>query len=431
MNRAVVRNVSVGVCAALMVAPVGVVDLVAEAAGETITTIPLAAGSIPEAVAVAPDGTAYSVNRDTGTLSRIPAGSALPVQNLPTGGDQPYSAAVLSNGDVFVTNRSTDTIARIRPGVFGVPRLYPVGREPWGITATPDDTVYATTLGADTIVRINRGSVIVNSTIPLLAGSQPKDIAFSTIDRRLYVANSATGTVGRVNPVSGAVQYLPLPAGAEPRGVAVAEDGSVYVTDIGLGAVHWFRPGADTVSRTTILAGVTFPSDVAAAADGSVLVALYDTSRLQRFRNGAPGETIELGAGRGPDRVAVGPDGTAYTADFSGDSVSRIEFPAPPPPDLGTVTTLKPQQVRRHKAKLLAGVTTVDQATTVRIHYGRNRALTRKSHVVQVRTVQAGRTRTLKKKIVDLRRHKRYWFRVEGIADGTLLTGNVRRFRTR
>ena len=246
MNRAVVRNVSVGVCAALMVAPVGVVDLVAEAAGETITTIPLAAGSIPEAVAVAPDGTAYSVNRDTGTLSRIPAGSALPVQNLPTGGDQPYSAAVLSNGDVFVTNRSTDTIARIRPGVFGVPRLYPVGREPWGITATPDDTVYATTLGADTIVRINRGSVIVNSTIPLLAGSQPKDIAFSTIDRRLYVANSATGTVGRVNPVSGAVQYLPLPAGAEPRGVAVAEDGSVYVTDIGLGAVHWFRPGADT-----------------------------------------------------------------------------------------------------------------------------------------------------------------------------------------
>lgn len=187
---------------------------------------------------------------------------------------------------------------------------------------------------------------------------------------------------------------------------------------------------ANTVTRTTVLPGESFPSDAAAVSDGSVLVSMYDTGHVTRFRDGVRGDSIDLGADIGPDRIAVGVDGTAYTANFRGDSVSRIT--PPPPPDLGQVTTLRAERIGRHRAKLKSRVTSVDRAMTVRFRVARNRTLTRRVTVVRrVGTVQAGRQRLLAKKVFGLKRQTRYWYRAETTSAGSLVTGSVRRFRTR
>ena len=438
------------VAVAVCTAPLAVAAApVAVAAGETVTTIPIAPNANPEGIAVGPDGTAYSVNVAAATITRIPAGALLPQRNLPTAGVSPYSAVVDSAGRVFVTNRSSDTVARINPGAFAVPRLIPVGAEPWGITITPDDTVYATNISGDTIARIDAGSNIVNSTIPLLPGADPKDITYSTSDRRLYVANSGNSTVGRVNPLNGAVQYIPLPVGADPRGVAVAVDGSVYVADIGLDCVHWIRKGESSVAITTPFPVDTFPSDAAADPDGSVLVGLYGPGQLARFRAGRVVDTIDLGAGTGPDRVAVDRDGIAYTANFGGNSVSRVDpgprpdpdpdpdpdpgpGPGPDPdPEAGQVTTRSAVKIRKRSAVLRARVTVGSQTERVRLRLARNPGLTKQVRVIKVRTIEAGAKLTVRKKVTRLKRHRTYWFRAEGVSAGARVNGSVKRLRTR
>lgn len=409
----------------------------AQGAGETITTIPIAAAARPEGIAVGPDGTAFSVNMSADTVSRIPAGALAPAENLPTGGNQPYSAAVNSAGTLFVTNRSSHTIARIRPGVFALPHLYDVGQQPWGVTVAPDDTVFATTWAGDTVVRIDPGSDSVNDTIALRAGSEPKDITYSSRDGLLYVAASGLEALVRINPATRSTEYLPLPAGAEPRGVAVAVDGSVYVTDIGLEAVHWFRPGGSAVAKTTSFPSPTFPADVAADPDGTALVALYEQGQLARFRDGDQIDTIDLGADTGPDRVAVTPEGLAYTANSRNDTVSRVDpgprpGPAPTPsPDLGQVTTLAAVKVHRRTAVLRARVTTGPQEQSAQFRVARNAALTKRTRVIPARNIGGSITRTLRKPVTGLKHGRTYWFRAETTAGADQANGVVRRFRTR
>ncbi len=434
-----------------------------QAAGETVTTVTLNAGSAPEGVAVAADGTAYTANRDSNTSARVPVGAAAADRYFPTRGRMPYSVTVNSSGLVYVTNRGSGDLTRIDPSrPLAVPTLIPVavGSEPWGITTTPDDTVFATTNQTDMVLRVNRGSAVVNATIPLLAGSEPKDIEYSPVEKRLYVADSGNHTVARIDPDTGAVQYIPLAVTSSLRGIAVATDGYVYVTDIGNDQLFRIAPGAAVAESVALFPPASFPADVAADPDGSVLVALSTPAQVLRYRGTTLEATIDLGlADGGPDRVAVGKDGVAYTANFGGDSVSRIDpgprpLPSPtvtpdptasptpgptpsptPSPTVGpagvVATTFRAAKIHRKTAVLRGRVTAGKSATKVRMRIARNAQLTAKPRVLSVRTIKAGATRTVRKAVTGLKRHKAYWYRVEGVVGSAAATGSIRKFHTK
>ncbi len=170
------------------------------------------------------------------------------------------------------------------------------------------------------------------------------DVAAQMWDYRLQdgqiVSQAAVGLPGVLpgdDPYAEAARSAPavvladLP-GSEPRGVAVAPDGTVYVADAGTHRIWQLGPEGEARSLwggLGVAAGqFNAPWDVAADAEGNLYVADTWNHRLQkldaqgrpllswgRFAQVGAYDPTGYGAFFGPRGVAVGPEGDVYVTD--------------------------------------------------------------------------------------------------------------------
>jgi sugar lactone lactonase YvrE len=114
----------------------------------------------------------------------------------------------------------------------------------------------------------------------------------------------------------------------EPRGVAVAPDGSFYVTDFGNDRIQQFDAELKFVRQwgSTGSAPGEFkqPCGIAVGADGVVLVADTWNHRVQAFS--PSGEFIKQSPGQlyGPRGIAVAADGSVFVADSGNNRIVRF-----------------------------------------------------------------------------------------------------------
>ncbi|HET9207223.1 MAG TPA: beta-propeller fold lactonase family protein, partial [Burkholderiaceae bacterium] len=108
----------------------------------------------------------------------------------------------------------------------------PVGDEPRCVAITPDDKkVYVTNAVSGTVSVIDARSYQVTKTIPV--GTEPTGCALTLNGAKLYVANLGSGSVSVIDTAKDAVVKTIANAGEKPRAIAVAEVGGktkVYVT---------------------------------------------------------------------------------------------------------------------------------------------------------------------------------------------------------
>ena len=88
------------------------------------------------------------------------------------------------------------------------------------------------------------GICLAAFTFPVLPGEHPHDVAPAADDRHIWYTAQQAGALGLLDPVSGAIETIPLGEGSSPHGVVVAPDGAAWVTDTGLNAI--VRVDADT-----------------------------------------------------------------------------------------------------------------------------------------------------------------------------------------
>ena len=127
-----------------------------------------------------------------------------------------------------------------------------------GVAVDDGDVWVADTL-QDRVTRVNAATDDIVEQIPV--GTAPSDVAAGA--GAVWVTNQGSGTVSRIDPLTGRVRNFPV--GASPTGVAVG-DGSVWIALSGADEVAELDPDSGQVQQTIPVG--TGPSAIAVGRAG-------------------------------------------------------------------------------------------------------------------------------------------------------------------
>jgi DNA-binding beta-propeller fold protein YncE len=296
----------------------------------------VAAGSLPSAVAVSPNGASvYVTNDGSNSVSQydVGAGGALTPKSPPVvaAGSNPKGVAVSPNGaSVYVANTNSNSVSQYDVGAGGT--LTPKspatvaaggGHGPFGVAVSPNGaSVYVVNQANGVVSQYDvgaGGALTPKSPATVAAGWSPREVAVSPNGASVYVTNALDNNVSQYDVgAGGALTPKSTPtvaAGSGPRGVAVSPSGArVYVANYGSSNVSQFDVGAGGAlapkSPATVAAG-SGAYDLAVSPNAlSVYVANAGSNNVSQFDIGAggalaPKSPATVAAGVGPIAVAV------------------------------------------------------------------------------------------------------------------------------
>jgi YVTN family beta-propeller protein len=291
------------------------IDLATNTAGT-----PIAVGSHPWGVAIAPDGkTAYVSNRESASVTPInvatnTAGTPIAV------GSRPEKLAITPDGKTaYVSNEGEETVTPINLATNAAGTPIKARIRPTAVAITPDGkTAYVTDWGAASVTPINLATNTAGP--PIMVGGEPEGIAITPDGKTAYVTNLFSA---RVTPINLATNTAgtPIMVGSGPEGIAITPDGkTAYVSNYGSARVTPINLATNTVGTPIAVGGA--PGGIAIAPDGSTAyVANWGTGVLTPIglASNSVGTPILL-AGE-PNAVAIVPD--------SGPAAAFASSPAP------------------------------------------------------------------------------------------------------
>ena len=184
---------------------------------------PRAAGGVAEAA----PATTTPAPAPAASLARGPSSSG-PIQ------------LSLDDKTLWVANPETDTVTATNVAGGKKERIIeiPVGKQPRNVAISPDGKrVFVANSGENTLTVIDASVNPPAKVRDDRVGIEPYGLAFTPNGKKLYVANAFSNSVSVVDPVTYQVLTTVTGIGAEPRGIAITNDGDdkdddekVYVT---------------------------------------------------------------------------------------------------------------------------------------------------------------------------------------------------------
>jgi YVTN family beta-propeller protein len=237
----------------------------------------------------------------------------------------------------YITNSGDGTVSVIDTTNNTVVMTIPVGRKPFGVAVTPDDSkVYIANSGDDTVSVIDTATNTVLGS-PIAVGTNPVGVAVTPDGKTVYVTNQGDGTVSVINAATNTVIGSAIDVGCPiancgrkttnlPTGIAVTPDGSkVYVGN--LGAPGYASVIATASNTVTTINTKKVTSGVAVTPDGSKVYfgSLNGVVLAIDVATNSVGHGSTIGVGSGSEGIAVTPDGSkVYVADSAVGTVSVI-----------------------------------------------------------------------------------------------------------
>ncbi len=125
---------------------------------------------------------------------------------------------------------------------------------------------------------------------------------------------SRQGSLGRIK-ANGEASTVQLPAGSEPKGLAVGSDGAIWVAERGAGAIA--RVAADgTVTQYPLLHSDSEPAAIAAGPDGNLYFSEEGAPRIGQITPGGVITEFRVLGSDGTRLISNGPEGDLwYTQD--------------------------------------------------------------------------------------------------------------------
>lgn len=270
-------------------------------------------------VAATDDGAVWFTFSESGKVGRRAPDGGLAFLELGPG-TQPVGIRAATEDTVWAVDRTRDRLLHLGAGVgdsgvhvvgeTGVPTA---GALPLDVVTLPDGTTWFTEAFGDALGRIDiLGRV---EEYPVGSEGAPSGIAASG-DSVWFSLQGHRPALGHVRGGDAAIEFVELPLGSGPLGVAVAEDGAVWT------ALH----AADALARVARDRAVTLlpleegaaPFTVASSPDGSVWASLWGAGALLRIAPNGAEHRIALPEDSGPRGLTVAPDGTLWAALVSG-----------------------------------------------------------------------------------------------------------------
>jgi DNA-binding beta-propeller fold protein YncE/predicted Ser/Thr protein kinase len=282
--------------------------------GPTVSP-PVAIGEPPLRIAAGSEKI-WVLSEPEGTLTRIDAETDK-VMGRPIDLGVGVAAVAVGGGSVWVTDAKTGELLRVDDESGRVVQRIRVGGHPGPIVYGGGRVWVADTKGAGiTAVDTKGGKVVRRGLEPHKA-----PLRLATGAGGLWVSSAAGGTVRRIDLGSFAVG-TPIPAGRRPAGITVA-DGLVWVADTRSGSVTRVDPSLHSASGAPIPVG-EHPGGIDAGTSAVwVTTAGEDAVRRLDLPSGEP-DGGPIAVGPEPAAIAVGTTAVWVVNDGDG-SVTRIE----------------------------------------------------------------------------------------------------------
>jgi len=254
-------------------------------------------------------------------VGAVPAGAAPALDGTFPLPGAPQRLAAGPDGNVWATIGAGGDVARVTPAGVVTAFDLPDVANPNGIVAGPDGRLWVTQNGGVASFDPADPTVGVVAT-PIAAVADPRAIATGPGGVLWTASNDKLVRIPAAAPATATATTI---TGASARDVAVAPDGRVWVASFSEPQlVRTDAAGANpTPVATRPTAGL---QGIAAAPDGRIAFA-DPTGQPHQVGLLAPGAatatTVDLPA-TDPFGIVHGPDGAFWTAQFAGESVSRI-----------------------------------------------------------------------------------------------------------
>lgn len=196
--------------------------------------------------------------------------------------------------------------------------------------------LYTVTLTARTADGRTASKVFVQAVYGVRTGNTPRASSALLLEprgtgaARLWVVNPDNDTVSVFDTSAGG-KLKEIATGAAPRTVALAADGSVWVSNRDSASISVINPGTLAVSNTIKLPRASQPWGLVIAPDGYAYISLSATGQVLKL-NGSTGTTVAtLSVGNSPRHLSVSADSATVlvsrfiTAPMVGEGTATID----------------------------------------------------------------------------------------------------------